>query len=473
MKKLLLPLLIFVFALITIPIVIYFVNQQQELRSRAAPATSMTLSATPTTVNAGQSFTINVNIDTGSNVIVVGDIVLTYDATKIQATDITAGSFFTSPQVVGKDTATPGTIKASILSGSTSEAKSGIGTLAVATFTVKSGVAAGATTIGIGDKTIISALGTDQGTNVLVSKTPATITVGQSSSQTGNTTLSAQSSSTTVTQNQTFTVNVVINTNGDTITAADVFLTFEPAKIEAIDIAPGSFIPSAASTGKVVNNTSGRLNLSVLLPTGSQPVSGSGTLVTATFKAKADATGVTTIGFGTDTKVVASGGGNVLVGKTPFSFTVQAAATPTNTPIPTPTTGSGGSDTAVKALIVTYPSNGQTISTHTPTIQGTGKAGATLTVVISDTNPITQVVTINTNGDWSYSVTQTLADGQHTITLTEQATDGTTRTASSVFTIQQGAPPQSGDSTPFIILLITAGSLMFLGLPGMLRAFQR
>lgn len=271
----------------------------------------------------------------------------------------------------------------------------------------------------------------------------------------------------------TFTVSVTVNTGDNTVSAAQLVVTFDSTKLKANAITAGSFLPIILVPGAISGS-------SASITVGSQtttPQQGEGTLATVTFEALADS-GTTGISFGSETRVAGIGEqGNVLIGKTPGNVTLQSGASPSPTPTPpsggtptptpppgstpTPTPLDGGTPTPTPTggsgsqLQVTDPSSGETVTTNEPTISGKAQAGSTITVVIYS-DPVTGVVTTDANGNWTYTSGQPLADGSHQITITEQQLDGTTRTTTSTFYVQTGGVPVTGSVTTMVLLLAVA-----------------
>ena len=134
------------------------------------------------------------------------------------------------------------------------------------------------------------------------------------------------------------------------------------------------------------------------------------------------------------------------------SNSVQPTATPTslNTSTPTPTPIQGGEATP---LTLQKPSDGSVVQTNTPTFQGTASPGSTITIVIFS-DPITGVVVADAQGRWSYTPTVALAEGVHTVQITEARLDGTTNTVEIKITVQKTEPipvSGSGEATLWII----------------------
>lgn len=205
--------------LIAIPVTLFFVKQQQQLKSKATAASTLYFGQSPNSTATASAncatFTMDLTIDPGSNVVSTVEPYLTYDPTKVQITGVTPSqafpSFFTNPEL-GNGTAhfsvsTP----ANQANGVTAPTK-------VATITLKP-LAAGAATLTIDQsQSRVFAFGScvpgnSQCTeNVLASATPGNINISNDACTTGSNT---NGTGTTNNTNNTGTTN---NTNGTTNT---------------------------------------------------------------------------------------------------------------------------------------------------------------------------------------------------------------------------------------------------------------
>lgn len=77
-------------------------------------------------------------------------------------------------------------------------------------------------------------------------------------------------------------------------------------------------------------------------------------------------------------------------------------------------------------VTIDTPSNGETVPTNTPTIQGTGQPGQTVTLTDEAGNVVGRAE-VGPDGTWSVP-TSALADGQHRITATQLDSAGATST---------------------------------------------
>ncbi len=161
--------------LLAIPATIFLVMRNQEIRQRAAPATTLTLTPSALTKQVGDTFTLEVHMDTAANQVVAVQVSLAFDPTKLEAEWIHNGTMF--PNILSSGVVGNGT--ASIQVGSTNTITPVTGTGLVATINMKA--LAGTTTpvtvkFATAD-TYVGALG-EGSTNVLTSSTPSTITIG-------------------------------------------------------------------------------------------------------------------------------------------------------------------------------------------------------------------------------------------------------------------------------------------------------
>lgn len=172
MKKKIFAVIVLLLILASIPIGVYLVKRQQEIRLRAAPATVLSLTPATGEYDVGETFTINVSVNTGENLIVSADIILNYDPLVLKGLSITRGTFLENVQeiqnVIDNDT---GKIIYSIYTAN-ENAKSGTGTLASISF---EGKAAGTSTIVFDPQCAVYGLGEYQ--DVLVDTVPGTYTI--------------------------------------------------------------------------------------------------------------------------------------------------------------------------------------------------------------------------------------------------------------------------------------------------------
>jgi len=97
------------------------------------------------------------------------------------------------------------------------------------------------------------------------------------------------------------------------------------------------------------------------------------------------------------------------------------------------------------APVVTGPANDTTTSDTTPTFTGTAPAGSTVTIFLNG-QPV-GTTTADANGNWSFTPTTPLADGQYvlTVTATDAAGNVSVPTGPVNFTIETAVQPGPGD----------------------------
>jgi|GEM_PF-6329942 len=158
--------------LLTIPAVVYFMGQQQDIRSKAAPATSLSFNPTTLTKLVDEQFTMNVNMNTGTNAITAVKVVVTFDSTKLEATSITNGAF--APKITASGVVTAGTASITVAANNTTSPMQGTGTIAVIRF---KGKAATTTPVQLKFDTTTFASGLAETTNAITTLGTASITI--------------------------------------------------------------------------------------------------------------------------------------------------------------------------------------------------------------------------------------------------------------------------------------------------------
>lgn len=143
--------------------------------------------------------------------------------------------------------------------------------------------------------------------------------------------------------NEIFNVTIGIDTNGMSVSGADIIVRYPTANLTVQNIQEtGSFLPVVFVPGTIelADTASGRARIilgCLTDSTGTYPKNGIGALAQITFLAKA--TGTAKITFGTSTAIAAVGqSANVVGTMTPLSLSITTASgTPPPTPPPTPT----------------------------------------------------------------------------------------------------------------------------------------
>ncbi len=176
MKKAVL-IVVAVLTLLAIPVTVFLVAQRQEVRKRAAPATTLALTPTSVTKQVGDTFSLEVKIDTGENQVVATEINLTFDPEKLSAESITNGALF--PNILTSGTVESGSASISVGAPSSSQPVNGTGTVAVVRFKALA-ITDTPVSVRFAQTTFVGSLG-EGSNNVLVGTNPARVTITQPS----------------------------------------------------------------------------------------------------------------------------------------------------------------------------------------------------------------------------------------------------------------------------------------------------
>jgi len=154
---------------------VILVRQRQLLTKQAAPATSLTLVSSNSSPAVGDTFSVNVNIDTGVNTVIGTELYITFDQNKLQLDSFSLGSFFVNPNIQTQniDNAIGNATYILFLPTGTIPL-SGQGV--VVSLNMQA-VAGGVASIGLSPDTLVAAIGGDVGTNVLENTNPTSVTV--------------------------------------------------------------------------------------------------------------------------------------------------------------------------------------------------------------------------------------------------------------------------------------------------------
>ncbi len=102
-------------------------------------------------------------------------------------------------------------------------------------------------------------------------------------------------------------------------------------------------------------------------------------------------------------------------------------------PAPTAPSGFKATTATPAATLTTNVSEGETVSTPLPTISGTAGPNQTVKIEIHSTDVFSATVKADPAGNWSWTPPSNLSVGQHTVTITVVAADGTTQTITRTF----------------------------------------
>lgn len=282
-------------------------------------------------------------------------------------------------------------------------------------------------------------------------------------------------------------LNVDIDPGANQVVSADIYLTYDPTKLEAKTITNGSSAPRVLNSGIIENGTA---SIKVGAASNSQPITTRGTLAVVTFTAKGATSNFTPalVQFASNTFV---GGlneptANVLIGTTPAKITINATGiaietftntatlTPTLTPTATPTatltptltptlaaTGSG--ESTPSAVQILEPEQNAEVTTSQPVIRGKAPPGSTVTIVIHSDAGTTTTVTADANGNWVYTPTTPLDPGPHSVVASAQTAAGTTQTSTTSFVVA-GAGEGGATESAVLISGSVETTILLLGL---------
>lgn len=292
--------------------------------------------------------------------------------------------------------------------------------------------------------------------------------------------------------NDTFSMEIVIDTGENQVVAAELHITFDPTKLEAQTITNGSLFSNILTSGTV---EPGAASITVGAADAKQPIRGTGTVAVLKFKALAKTDSPTAVKLSSNTFVggLGEGAANVLVGTTPATVTITedlSQTTPLPTPQPTtvltttltppPAGGPAGTPSAQisptgtpsATLAIVSPGNDSTATTEKPTINGKAAPGATITVTVYST-PHTVTVVADANGNWSYTPDTPLESGPHNIVASTTDGRGQTQTTTTAFVVASSdkaiggatasAIPVSGTIETTLLLLFIGSVFVAIG----------
>ena len=171
--KKILPIIVVFLFLVSIPLAVYLVKQRQEIRMRAAPASTLSFVPSSLTTSPGQTFTLEVLLETATNIVPTVELHITFDPAVFEATSLVAGpalsNVFDGPRIDNN----LGT--AFIVVGDVNDPVEGSATIASISFRVIGSSEEGER-IEFASQTQAGAWG-EEGVNVLIGTNPALITV--------------------------------------------------------------------------------------------------------------------------------------------------------------------------------------------------------------------------------------------------------------------------------------------------------
>lgn len=311
-------------------------------------------------------------------------------------------------------------------------------------------------------------------------------------------TLSLTPATVTTKVGETFKLNVTLDTAGNQVMTVQISVLYDPTQLAVEDITNGPMAPSIRVSGKA--NPNGSASITVGAKDTITPIAGTGTVAVITMRAVTASATPISVKFSphpdtyanalneTDNVIIGLTGANVIVlnadgtqaaSASNVSTSTQSGTlttTPSVTLTPTPTTiqeSTGSGQATQSALLIESPADNENTTSTTPSIQGKGVPGSTITVVIHS-NPVTDTVTVDANGNWVYTPTTPLSAGTHTVeAMYTDPTTGVTQTRTITFVVAAAgstgteevstgsAVPVTGD-TQTTVFVISLGTLLFL-----------
>jgi hypothetical protein len=185
--------------------------------------------------------------------------------------------------------------------------------------------------------------------------------------------------------NSQFNVSLNIDTSTNNVIAAELYINYDPTKLELLTVDRGAFFTGNQQIGPTIDNTLGKLSYTLLLSPGATPVQGRGTVALLTFRAKAQGAAIVSIATNTIIGALGENAQNVLLNPQPLTITIAsaaAAANPTVTPTASPAALGGGANTTPsptpktsatpKASVSTSPTASPVTSGNLPPLPESG-----------------------------------------------------------------------------------------------------
>ncbi len=141
-----------------------------------------------------------------------------------------------------------------------------------------------------------------------------------------------------------------------------------------------------------------------------------------------------------------------------YDFTLSNTPIPinNNTPLKFPSIASNSAITNGPTII--NLKNGQAFSDQKPSFNGVASPGANVQIIIHSTPTIQTQVQAGTSGSWTYRPSESLAPGDHTITITTQDSSGIIKSITEPFTVYAAGTQVTQSATPSATPTITLGA---------------
>lgn len=255
-------------------------------------------------------------------------------------------------------------------------------------------------------------------------------------------TLELKSSSVNPQIEEDFSVDVLINTQGQSVVSVEMALEYSDNLEYQGNQATCKLSQFTCHQNKIFPENR-VIQVGAITQQGTTFTVGSATPF-ATLQFKALAAGPAQISFQKAYTHIFPQGSDLNILKTPsdLSFTVGAGvAEPTLTPIPTPTTPAG--NTSVEITNVTED---QILTTKRPLFSGSAAPDADLTITV-ESDPVVGTAKANVDGDWFWNTPADLSNGSHRITIIAKDAEGNSTTTTLAFNIQVGNENSASPAT--------------------------
>lgn len=176
---------------------VYLVQKNQDIREKAAPATTLSLSPSTINKNPGQTINLTINANTNENKITGIDIEVSFDSSVIQLNQMSATSSISNLSTIiknGEINNTTGKARFAAFTVTKSQAISGNISLISLTGTIVNNAISGNYPITFTENTTLAAA--DEGQNVLINKSSASVIVSSGGGGTQQPTATATATST-------------------------------------------------------------------------------------------------------------------------------------------------------------------------------------------------------------------------------------------------------------------------------------
>lgn len=323
-----------IFGLIAFISIVNNREQRSQKTKAAGTPVSITLSTSKQTVNPGEEIVITATLDTKDRPVSAAELDFEFPADSFDAISIKEGVALPLKLPLGQGKTELESGKAHIVLAIANPATpyTDLGTVAILTLKAKS--SPGAKTIALSTTSKVAATD-DLQNNALGVRGSTTVTIDSNSQTTDGVVLSLIPASSSVTVGNQVSVDAMLSTGSDAVTAAELNITYDANKLQAQTINAGSALPVVLKQAQI-NSGVGSITVGVQPSSETKGFTGNGAAATVTFTTLN--VGTANIDFATSTSVAAIGkSGNVLSKTNGTTVSVAAART-----CPTDVSGTAG-----------------------------------------------------------------------------------------------------------------------------------